>query len=280
MRSYISAPHTIAKAFSVLEPFIGGIHFVNERSYTRMHGQLSSALDVPFVDGCVSIGSSEPINLFLRKKGFSIQMPPLDNPMGLAVAGIVDMALTWCVPGSDVELSIDGRNTPAANFSHYTAYSSPRLKEPIFSLESKEGIKAYFTKSTQIFPDDFLSLQRAIAELQLTLVENSFEGVIIPHIDLDIPGNIDALSGLSFRGGNGQTYLVSNAIYQGILKLNAAGARAKAAAAMSIYATCVRIPRPYYRMDGPFWAWFSYLGQVYFASHVFPDTMRTPSNLD
>jgi hypothetical protein len=277
MSSIISAPHTIAKALANL-----GKITLGSSPYSPLHAELSKNLNVPFIDGLASIGSSDPVNEFLKRKGFTIQLPKI-GPVDIATAGTVDIMVNWMSEGTLRTLKIQDKSVPATRLSSFRQLSIVDHPHPVFHLSTKElGLQVYVTKATDS-TGDFVSLQQKLSLLKLVPniphFDTSYDAIILPMINMDISGSIPQVDGLIVDTDT-STYIVGSAMFQGILKLNEHGARAKAAAAMLCYATSFRESKPDYFMDAPFWFWIKQGETTYFAAYVDLDCMSEPKDLN
>jgi hypothetical protein len=176
----------------------------------------------------------------------------------------------------------DGGTVPGVHFSNPVEYKSELRAEPVFLLETKEKFLVYVSKSSEVLTDNFANLQQYAQSIMDRPMRPAMEydAMEMPMVDMDVSGELPIFEGIDMVGATGQPYRTGKGKFQGILKLNEKGARAKAAAGGMVFASCVRVPKPTYTMDGPFLFWIAHKNVVYFAAHVFPDSMRAPANLD
>jgi hypothetical protein len=286
-KSHISAPHAIAQALNELKPLIGGdFKFLNATEYTPLHEALSKSGKTSFVSGKASIGTAGPVNDFLKGQGFSITFndPP---PDGIVTAGVVNILVMWREELSKVSLlwkRNDHKKVPAVFAKQIEVFDTPLLSQPVFSIPVKEDFKVFFAKAdpnAQV-RDNFLDLQVHLQKLQPTLEysRDQYDGLVVPMINLDVSGDLQVFDGIQMQGADKKGYFTASGKFQGILKLNEKGARAKAAAGGMLLRSCVVMKLPTYEMNEPFWFWITQGETVYFAAHIFQDCLAEPANLD
>jgi len=284
MKSYVSAPHAITQALNELKPLLGGdFKFTSGNEYTERHAELTKAAAVEFISGKASVGSAAPVNEFLKSHGFTIEFDNPRNPNDIVTAGVVNILVRWANELDKTTLLWGkSRSVPAVSCDHYGDFASALHPHPVFQLPVKENFQVHLTKADRDLPDNFLGLQLHLQRLQSSLTRGlyKFEDLILPMVNLDVSGDLPIFNDIHMLGADGQAYVTASGKFQGILKLNEKGARAKAAAGGMILCSSVRMPKPDYIMDEPFWFWIARDGVVYFAALICGDCLSEPTNLD
>lgn len=227
--------------------------------------------------------SADEINQFLRNHGLDIQLAKLVPP-DLGVASVEEVLVKWAKKG--------------ASTSVYDKEDKPRdavlLKEGVSVLDAgsehmpvvvidtvNPDYQVKMTIPNQPPKDGFelLAVIEGVGRSQESL-EDDYNGVIFPKVDLNQQVNIDWLKMLSTQGKDGLPAVISQALQQTIFKLNVEGAYAKSGVALGMTRGGIRGPRPYV-IDEPFVCWIEKKGVSVplFAGYIDYSDWKDPGEL-
>ncbi|MFK7969707.1 MAG: hypothetical protein AB8F95_05035 [Bacteroidia bacterium] len=229
----------------------------------------------------VSVGTVEPVNRFLKKKGFSIKLKPLRDPQGIACAAVVDIVTMWQTEGEKQSLTLDTSKkvVPGIKLEQVQFFTDSTKEKIIVELETKSAIRVFVTPdNSKGFEDEFELFEQVTA---LTAEKEIFErvrfkGVAFPMVDLSHDKDPTWLLKTTVTSNNGDGLFISQAKSQHILRLNEKGARAKAAVAIALARS---LPLPPFTINSPYLIWFELDGMVLFCARVDEDVMREPTSL-
>lgn len=281
MTSIVAAPHAIALALKALQGELGNkeIQFLGENAYSLQHEVLASHLDGDILSGKASIGTSGPVNEFLKRKGFSISLPEPD-PTGIACAGVVDIKVEWTDVGKKESIRWESAKlVDGVKLEKFRQFSTDKSEEPVFQLSTKQDFQVFVTSAQGVsIKDNFVDLQVYLQALtsSLTIYYGGYNAVSVPMLNLRQGGELAVFNSLSMLIGD-KDFHGSGGKYEVILKLNEKGAVAKAAAAGLMLRSCLMVEE--YVFDKPFWFWIVKNGMVYFAARIEADALGNPGEL-
>ncbi len=224
----------------------------------------------------------EEINAFLRQRGFTIQLQPIDeNTFG--VASVLDLLVEWLVKGEVTTVrGVDRKDYPGVKISKggVQFYNVHGHNSPIALLETKTGDRVYLTMLDRAPNDGFDLIARAEALSRNLSSNREFGGLVFPMVDLDQRVDIGWLLGLKTTGDDGQPARITQALQQTILKMNEVGARAKSAVAVAVMRS-IEMPKPDLIINGPFLVWFERdgLAKPLFVGHITQEDWRNPGDI-
>jgi len=220
--------------------------------YAASRGEVAA---LPEVESIASKKASD-INEFLAARGFSIQLPEFDpNSLSFGVASVFKLLLEWIRPGTITKVR-DGRY-PAVLLKNDLAYfHSKRAKNPIVSIEAKNGDQVFMTAYAD--PPKGFDLLKLVEDISGSLNQaGGFDGVVFPMIDYDEMIDISWIQGLSVTAESGP-WEIERALQQTKFRMNEVGAKVESAVAMGIrYACCAGEPNPPVVIDQPFLLWIT-----------------------
>lgn len=275
MKTYTAAPHCVANALKLLEN-IDVNYNVSENLFTEFLNKSNDYLNTPFIDGKINIGDVKPINKFLKDKGFDISLSEI-GPNDIALASVIEIIVKWDqITKENTIKFLDKEDSIVKNveFSQFKSFTSKYHNQPIYSIDTKEDFEVFVSFLTPTVKDDFLFLQEFCQDItdNLNPSPTAYNKISVPFINSNITKQL-LLSTLVVTLNN-RKYTLAESVSQTILKLDDKGAEAKAAVAMSFTRSCVILPT-IYNFNRPFIIWFKNKtnNQVYFASHIFSDSL-------
>lgn len=235
----LGSPYTIPGALKKGEEILG----VN-RIWEAQNAQQSKLLPFLTLGGkALSLKEIEAIlswdekliNKFLRDRGFSIELEPLDdNEFGIGI--VFKWMSKWLIKGESRQIiGADGIRYPGAHManSKLVMYSHAASSNPAVAIPAKNGDRVYLSMLNQHPRDEFDVIEAA----QLLLASQQWEGkpdLHFPMVDARTNGPIEWLLGMRTTTTAGQGAFISQAQRQSIFQLDPDGARAEDAAAVGI----------------------------------------------
>jgi hypothetical protein len=290
MKSKFSAPHAIVKALQTLESLNKGTpEILTPGVIKELVVKLAPETTVSFIDGKAVIGNTDPLNEFLTAKGFSLKFPT-KGTTDITTVGIIDISVKWKHEGFPMETRfndalVDGPvfNAPAykaASFDRGVLYfSSSAHPNPIAKLTTHSNVDVFVTVFDRTLPNDFVTLQQEVTKIQKTLIpsKKQFSNLYLPCINVAQQDSLPILDDVHISLNN-QTFVTSGSKYEAILKLDEKGAIAKAAAGTTLCAASCLPQNPPLIIDRPFLIWFVQNNIVYFAAHIYSDSLIVSPN--
>ncbi|HZR42553.1 MAG TPA: hypothetical protein VFB12_20700 [Ktedonobacteraceae bacterium] len=239
---------------------------------------------IPEIESLAS-WSYETINVFLRKRGLTLQLHPFGYP-GFGVASVLDLFVRWEQQGEAcIVRGVDSHDYPAVRIDRKgVEFYQVGHKHPIAALKTTSGDWVYLTMHDDEPTHQFdIDHQAEAFSQRLGHPTTEYNGVIFPMVDLDQNVDIGWLLKLSTRAENGDHVEVEQALQQNILKINEVGARAKSAVAMELLPTAAMMhPEPDLVINAPFLLWFERSGfsTPLFAGYITQEHWRNPGHLE
>ena len=237
--------------------------------------------------------SEEPINAFLRDKGFDIQLdkfPVLTPPeRAWGAASVLDLLLKWREKGEKTEITTpDKRNFPAAKMpsSGTSVFGLAAHPYPIAQVRTDSDDTVFMTvcdEELEIF--DLVHKAEWILDPNLcinTKPSREYEGLVFPMIDLDHKVDINWLTGMFTIDDEGWLNRITQALQQTKLKMNHEGARIKDAVAVAGVREYCFTPRQPLIIDKPFLFLVKRPGldKPLFAARLTEEVWKDPGSLD
>lgn len=225
---------------------------------------------------------------FLAKHGWKAQILNVP-PGGFLTAAVLDILVEWLCEGTRTTITAQNRETyagfklkaePGADNVQFFRHAG--LGTLLFKLATKSGDFVFITESPRA-PIDSVDLMHLVNQIPDTTQYSVARGkeVAIPMVDLNSKTSLDWIVGLNTVTDEGHSYSVSEAVQQATLKMNQAGARARAAVEMGM--RCTSFEQPMLAVvDKPFLFVIVRPGvsQPIFAAYVDYDSWKDPGNLD
>lgn len=198
------------------------------------------------------------INRWLIENGFSIQLNPIPDPMGFAVASILDRLVRWLAQASpiDPKIRVDGRDYPGFQLegSGVSFYTSSAFPHPIVMLDTQSGDQVFLTfANREIAGLDLVYETTALLGCHKKPCHD-FKGVRIPQVMIDQKPDITWLLGLNTLDPEGQFWFIQQALQQAKFAMNKEGCRIKVATAVAVMRGFTPPPKPDLVFDRPFLA--------------------------
>lgn len=257
-----------------------------QRDFLR-HLASKSELSVFSKDEFDSIASTSEaeINKWLSENGFTLKCPEIRED-DFATASFVKMFVKWLEEGDKTAWTVDGTQYPAVHFKDENGKNIHHMGANwgVTCLSTKESnTKVYCAMRTDADADfDALSEEQLLdiataLESSYSSASKSYEGVIVPMIDMDIEVRQEWICGMHNDG-----WSIADCVQQFILKLNEKGATAKSAALMLVKRAMVMSSYKPLIFNKPFLLWFSRDGLTYpaFLAVCGTDCWKEPANLD
>lgn len=229
--------------------------------------------------------SEIPINEFLKKEGFDIQLDPFpvvtppDRAWG--AASVLDVLMKWRVPGSATTIvTPDKTSFPAAKLSDMIVQIRRVGDTDVARIETETADVAYMAMWEK--PLEHFELLAAVEGLAPEKGSYApYEGLVFPMVDLDHEVDIGWLKELSTVDDEGYLNKITQALQQTKLKMNHIGARIKDAVAIDGI-RCTSMPNPPLVINRPFLFWVTRpgLSRPLFAAHITEKHWKDPGSLD
>ena len=238
--------------------------------------------EIPEIESLAS-WDVEEVNAFLRERGFSIQLQPIDDNT-FAVASVLDLLVNWLVEGEETTVEAkDHKNYPGVKIGKESVqfYNAHGHNNPIALLKTKTGDRVYLTMLDNA-PSDGFGLIDLAEELADNLTDNDdYGGLVFPMVDLDQRVDISWLLNMSTTGDDGRPARITQALQQTILRMNEIGARAKSAVAIAVMREAFVREKPDMTIDGPFLIWIERddLAKPLFVGYITEEDWRNPGDI-
>ncbi len=229
------------------------------------------------------VGDIKQVNSFLKENGCTIQLK--EKPLSaLAVASILDIALTWKVSGEKSTLTLPGdssQNYPAVHMqSGFTIRKTPEGKQ-ILAVDAHNGDTVYMTIAHG--PLEGFKLSETVHSLSSNSYEDIttlFSGARFPMVDLHTSIKLDWLLGLPYGDQDVAPYFViRQALQETRFQMNEKGAHAQSAVAIEIKLRCIQQPKPTFEINEPFYLWIERpsMSMPLFAAYIDTTDWKEPS---
>jgi len=197
------------------------------------------------------------LNAFLKENGFDIQLEAFRDPEGFGVVSILDRLVNWLTTGEDRTVRVDGKTYPAFRLTEGVEFwNTSDSPNPIVKIQTKSGDTVCLTFGDQELEGVELA-KKILHIVQAEKIPNwdSYDGVIIPDVMIDMKPSLDWLLGMSTRDEKDQTWFISQALQQAKFAMNKLGARIKVATAIAMSRGLPPEPKPDLIFDRPFYLW-------------------------
>jgi hypothetical protein len=170
---------------------------------------------------CISPDISK-VNSFLREHGFTIQLNDTGNG-GLAIASILDIALTWKIPGIKTVVANDtSKEFPAVSMKvGYSLYGTGKAEETVVAVHCQNNDTVYMSladKPREGF--ELLAHIEALSRISRRNVTNEFSDILFPMVSIDQQVDISWLCGLT----NQENWFIDQALQQTRFQMDEKGA--------------------------------------------------------
>lgn len=227
------------------------------------------------------------INVFLRSKGFDIQLKQQDDPHALYSASVMNVLVHWKIPGTESTVYVDKKQYPAVLLKEgcFRAFTLENWGFPLSIIQTDNGDTAFITVAEKPVEGEAL-VQVADKLMRGTPVRRGakdYEKLLFPMVDLDRQEDLSWFEGMSFMGidrtSHATPFYIAQALNQNKLKINHLGARAESATAFG--ATRGISFNPTLVIDRPFLFWLTRrdLGHPYFCAYVTEEDWKNPGKL-
>lgn len=230
--------------------------------------------------------SAKKINKWLRQRGFSIELNPIEKG-GFGVASVLDLLARWTMKGSKATVVTEDKEYfPGVKMgnSGLKFYRTPKSDDLVIEIETKTSDRVFLMMAQDV-PSDLMlvdHVERIHAEMKGA--EPEHEGIIFPKIDMNLESPIDWILNLRFETPRKKEpfYYIAQALQQTKLKMNEEGFRVKSAVAMGmILAAPPRKATPYI-INRPFLMWIRRPGFAapLMVAYLDKDVWKDPEGLD
>lgn len=247
----------------------GRIWSPRNKSQKKFLGYFSACRDeairIPEIKSLASKSAAE-INRFLAENGFTIKLDEL-QPLEFGVASVLDLLLKWAVSGEkkDIRYLGAGKVYPGIRIASHNAkfYESAGHPYPVAELITKSDDQVFITIAPGIPRNEF-HLMETVARIDANAKKSwgDFAGVHLPMVDLQEKVDISWILGMATDGEDGRPAYISQALMEGIAKLNEVGIRVKIAVALGVMRGMAP-PRKDLEIDQPFLLWIKRPGLRY-----------------
>jgi len=236
---------------------------IEQEKYLKIYENCKGA-KIPEIESKVSIGTVEPVNKFLKDKGFDIQLDQLKTPEDLAIASVLELLLKW------IDVGIKGKIH--YNNSEYTGVhleSGVNVMDvgigygistigPVGIINTRNKDKVLMTIPSKKPNTSFEVLDMArsliLCEKRPSEYYESYN-LSFPMIDLDIKPDINWLVDMwTWRTDNpDKGWNIDQALQQTKVKLNEEGCEIKEAVAIGVRCFCASFDMKHpFVIDKPF----------------------------
>lgn len=199
-------------------------------------------VDIPEIESRVSQGDVDPINQFLKDRGFDIQLQPI-GPMDLAIASVLEVLLKWLREGEKFPLRHDNLLYKGVYLKEGVVVNSvDEFWNPVAIITTENGDRVHM-----VVPNDKPRNSFEVLQVAEKLLENGrrydsrYENVKFPMVDLKINTSLDWIVGMMDVTNN---YEISEALQQTIVKMDEKGVLIKEAVAITARCCCVDFSEP------------------------------------
>lgn len=228
--------------------------------------------------------SVEPINAWLRERGFDIQLRPLQEG-GVATAAILDLLTKWTVAGTPHPIVYGQRTFEGVSLGrkHVQVFDSNEHPQPIALLSTQGGDRVYMTKLEHA-PGGFDLVDLANLLGRSKLERAAYAGVQFPMVALNQLIDISWLEGMTTMGQDGLPVIITQALQQMKARLNEVGFRVENAVAVGASRGIGRsvVADPPLIIDSPYLLWVERQGLSLplFTGHIAPDCWKNPGPIE
>ncbi len=206
------------------------------------------------------VGDVHQVNGFLKENGYTIQLKDNLPDSILAVASILDIALTWKVPGEKSTLTRAGDSSQNYSAVHmqsgFTLRKTPEGKQ-ILAVDAQNGDTVYMAIADG--PSEGFSLSETVHSLSSNSYEditNMFSGAQFPMVDIHTSITLDWLLRLPYGYQDVPPYFeIRQALQETRFRMNEKGAHAQSVVAIELKVTGIQEPQPTFEINEPFYLW-------------------------
>ena len=227
---------------------------------------LTNRHNIPMLSGLEALASREAsvLNDFLVKRGFEPQFDPFD-PEGFGAVSILDMLVKWLQPAAQATIGTRADrgwvNFPAFQIPKNGAiiHRAEGFTSPLVELLTESGDSLWLMMLDE--PWNGLELAMTADRLfdQPLQPDNTWSGVVVPKIELQIEPDLSWMLGVYFEALPDDYFRIVQAFQQFKFRMNEEGARAKVATGFSATRGISLAPQPL-RIDRPFIGFFTQKG--------------------
>ncbi|MFK7969706.1 MAG: hypothetical protein AB8F95_05030 [Bacteroidia bacterium] len=259
-----------------------------EETFLQLYPKLTHEGLAKYVATKTSRETVKPINRFLKKKGFSIRLDEMDDPLGIACAAVIDILVNWKSKGKKkkIKLKKSKNIVPGVQLEDVEYLSSPDHPRDIAQLMTQSDVNVFVTEDFSDgfdSPFDLLTKIESLNNTKALMEDHNYSNAYLPMVDLSHEKKPKWLIGTTTQPpGEPTPFYINKAKSQHILRLNEEGAKAKAAAAIEVLNLSwdgPLVPRKPYIINTPYLIWFELDDMVLFCARVDEDVMREPASL-
>ena len=296
------AIHPILGCLIASEEFLG-----EDRKWTAVNDLQKQFLELCFESGKSDVPTLKDdmksianldvavINKFLKDEGFSIQLDPLPEGEGFAIASVLKILVEWISKGERIKIRSENTGEEydgVKKMREVFFLRSDKHHDPIACITTKSKDKVYITMIDD--PETGIDLVDWVQSLRGNLSYSSErEGIHFPMINYDEEVNISWLEKMHTLAVDdakhfpGDPMEIAQALQQTKLRMNEVGAKVESAAAMgmvrcSAFSGPEPPPPPPYIVNKPFLVWFEREGLElpYFIGFMTEDKWEDPKDLN
>ena len=286
---------TVGKALQVLAKEVGanGWNPKNEKQKKLLQLLQENWELLQTLSGLKALASMDHrvLNQLLRQEGFEGNIEPLLGSVG--VVSIIDKMIEWQVAGTPLDFQAQDGATykgfqlggESINVHRVDAYPGSYLLE---SVGGENTLWLFYHQDPSLEGLEMVSLSFEVMRRRRSTPTRqgwgrypvpSFEGAILPMVEIDQRADISWLVGLNTVTGDGRPCSVAEAEQMFKFRMNQFGARMKVATTVVATLGNSDEPEPFL-VDQPFYGWWTQKGKetlpmgVFFADY---DSFREPS---
>lgn len=198
---------------------------------------------IPEIESKVSVGDVEPVNAFLRERGFSIQLDPI-KPDDLAIASVLLVVLKWLSKGQKTSIRWNSQSYSAVNLESgvEVVYCEGFERDAVAKIVTKNNDTVYMTTLAKKPTDSFDVFEQArkliVAETKRTKIYE--DRVIFPTVDLDTMPDISWIVGMSDKLR--EKWMIAQALQQTKVKMDEEGVTIKEAVTLGVRCMSASFP--------------------------------------
>lgn len=292
MASRTACPVTIAAALRRVEEEFGldSPRWIASNDQQRLfleryYGLLrDDALKIPEIES-VAANRPEPINEFLRAKGFTIALGPFENASSIGVASVLDILAKWLQKGERTQVTRKGteKKYPAVEIKAVDGarfFTVPGHQQPIVQLVTQtKGDTVFMSVGPEAVSFDLVEKIRAIASAPQGRAD-LYDRVIFPMISLRQQEDISWIKELTTPHTSGLPLVIVQALQENRMRMDEVGVRIQSAVAMEGTLRGMPTTRPLV-IDEPFYFWYVREGcqLPVFCAWLDVDTWQDPGGL-
>ncbi len=296
--SSANAPHTIADAMQLFEQTVGEGEWTLPngealaQNYETLRSELPNLSDL--MQNKVAVGSPDAVNAFLEENEFDIRLEDQNMEGAVYTASVLDIRVKWDkrLAGKAGKMNVYKKNPDGSydydNKREVDSVDMTVPKENILSVEGHEyeivkldtqgDNTVYMTRYDGVPPQGAVALQGLVSTWMDDVKPStgSYTGKVeFPMVDFNKEGDIMELQQGDYITDEGYPYIVAEAKYQHILKINELGAIAKAASALTSMPRGLGGPKSV-DINGNFLVWFERDGIIPFSAYISEKDMKAP----